>query len=187
VVWFRLETKKGFRGSKQTPIKKFKNGEPARGYFGGGMYSNYLSEPKKHPMRTYEIFPTLNRRQLSFRDIATDSSRSFELCKRSDNDHVQLAIRSTIDDIEAYAKSLGVEYNDTNLPMLPIISKNALEKNPLCFFFDFELEHQLNFTAVDTSQEPIINKLIRAMNIKNCAILIQFLFTSAIKWNDLLQ
>ena len=148
------------------------------------MYSNYFSEPLKHNMRAYEILPTLKDSQSSLQFIVTESPRSFELCKHSDNDYVQLAIRSTVDDIESYAKSLNIDYKDTEMSILPIISKDGLSKNPLCFFFDFELEYQLNFTSIDAQQEPIINKIIRAMNVKNCAILIQFLFTTSIKWNS---
>lgn len=185
MVWYRQKSKlTPFKRTKKL-IKKFRNGEPDWDYFGGGMYSNYSTIPQKRQMRTYEIFPILKETQLSLEHIITNSLRSFELYKHSDNDYIQLAIRSTIDDIDAYAKSLHVDYKDTGLPILPIISKDTLEKNPQCFFFDFELEQQLNFSIIDTPQKPIIDKLIHAMNIKGCAILIQFLFTTNIKWNSI--
>lgn len=185
MVWFRLKERKNRLTGKTTSrtIKKFQKGEPNWEYFGGGMYANYFSEPTKRDMCAYEIFPTLKDEYQSIAHIVTDAPRSFELCKNLDRDDVQLVIRSSSDDIEAYAKSLNVTYHDTGMPILPIISKNSLKDDQLCLFFDFELENQFNFTGIDTQQKPIIDKLIRVMSAKNCAVLIQFLFTTAIKWN----
>jgi len=186
VVWFRQGNKLlPFKRTTKKSIKRFRNGEPDWNYFGGGMYSNYFTAPREHHMRAYEIFPTLKETQSSLEHIVTNSPRSFELYKHSDNDHVQLAIRSTIDDIDTFAKSLIIDYKDTGLPILPIVSKYALEQNPQCIFFDFELEQQLNFSNVDAQQKPIINKLIHAINVKGCAVLIQFLFTTSVKWNSI--
>lgn len=186
MVWFRQESNLSpFKRTAKKSIKRFIEGEPDRNYFGGGMYSNYFTPPRKHHMRAYEIFPALKETQSSLEHIVTNSPRSFELYKHSDNDHVQLAIRSTIDDIVTFAKSLTVDYKDTGLSILPIVSKYALEQNPQCIFFDFELEQQLNFSNVDTHQKPIIDKLIHAINVKGCAVLIQFLFTTSVKWNSI--
>ncbi|MEM3007810.1 MAG: hypothetical protein QXE84_08775 [Candidatus Nitrosotenuis sp.] len=187
MVWFILKESKNQShrkvGSKS--IKKFLKGEPDWEYFGGGMYANYFSHPLKRNMRAYEVFPTLKEEQRSLEYLVTDAPRSFELCKKFDESGVRLVIRSLSGDIESYAKSLNVEYHDTGMPILPIISKNSLSSDQLCLFFDFELDNQFNFTGIDTQQKPIIDKLIRVMNVKNCAVLIQFLFTTAIKWNTI--
>ncbi|MFY9300463.1 MAG: hypothetical protein WAO91_04670 [Candidatus Nitrosotenuis sp.] len=186
MVWFRQRSKLvPFKRTIKKSIKKFRGSEPDWDYFGGGMYSNYFTIPRKQHMRAYEVFPTLKETRASLEHIVTNSARSFELYKHSDNDHVQLAIRSTIDDIDAFAKSLIIDYRDTGLPILPIISEHVLEQDPQCIFFDFELEQQLNFSNVDTQQKPIIDKLIHAINIKSCGVLIQFLFTTSIKWNSI--
>jgi hypothetical protein len=187
MVWFRLKESKNQSRGKVTSqtIKKFRKGEPDWEYFGGGMYANYFSQPPKRNMRAYEIFPTLKEEQRSLEYIVTDAPRSFELCKNFDESGVRLAIRSSSDDIESYAKSLNVEYHDTGMSILPIMPKNSLSDDQLCLFFDFELDNQFNFTGINTQQEPIIDKLIRVMNVKNCAVLIQFLFTTAIKWNNI--
>jgi hypothetical protein len=187
MVWFRLKKSKNRLGGKITTqaIKKFQNGEPDWRYFGAGMYANYFSQPVKRDMRAYEIFPTLEDQHTSLSHIVTDAPRSFELCKNLDRDGVQLVIRSSSNDIESYAKSLNVAYRDTGMPILPIVSKNSLNDNQLCLFFDFELENQFNFTGIRTQQKPIIDNLIRVMNAKNCAVLIQFLFTTTIKWNNI--
>ena len=184
MVWFKLKNKNTLiKNTTKKITKKFKNGEPIWDYFGAGMYSNYSSIPRKHNMRAYEVFPTLKDTYSSLQPIATDSPRSFELYKHSDNDYIQLVIRSTVDDIESYAKLLNVDYKDTGLPIMPIMSAERL-KNVKCFFFDFELEHQFNFSPVE-QQKPIIDRLIRAMNVKGCGILVQFLFTTNIKWNSI--
>jgi len=185
VVWYRQKNNVTPFNRTKKSIKKFRNGEPDWNYFGGGMHSNYSTIPQQRQMRAYEIFPILKETQMSLEHIVTNSPRSFELYKHSDNDYIQLAIRSTIDDIDAYAKSLHVDYKDTGLPILPIVSRDTLEKNPQCFFFDFELERQLNFSIINMPQKPVIDKLIHAMNVKGCAILIQFLFTNNIKWNSI--
>ena len=185
MVWYRQKNNVTPFNRTKKSIKKFRNGEPDWNYFGGGMHSNYSTIPQQRQMRAYEIFPILKETQMSLEHIVTNSPRSFELYKHSDNDYIQLAIRSTIDDIDAYAKSLHVDYKDTGLPILPIVSRDTLEKNPQCFFFDFELERQLNFSIINMPQKPVIDKLIHAMNVKGCAILIQFLFTNNIKWNSI--
>lgn len=184
MVWFKVKSRTNPLG-KARVIKKYKNGEADWDYFGGGMYANYLHEPPRRKMRAYEVFPLVKDSQESLEHIASRPNRSFELWKHMDNDFVQLAIRSTEDDIEGYAKSLGAEYVDTGMPAPTILSKESLTEGLLCFFFDYELENQLNFAAVDTRQEPVINKLIKAVNSKGCAVLIQFLFTTNLKWNQI--
>lgn len=187
MVWFRLRDSKNRLCGKITTqtIKKFRNGEPDWEYFGGGMYANYFSEPTKRDMRAYEIFPTMEEQYPSITHIVTEAHRSFELCKNLESDYVQLVIRSSSDDIEAYARSLNVAYRDTGMSILPIISTNSFKDDQLCLFFDFELENQFNFTGINTQQKPIIDKLIRVMNVRNCAVLIQFLFTTSIRWNNI--
>ncbi len=186
MVWFRVETRKNLFGNKLAgkPIKKFIDGEPDWNYFGGGMYSNYFSIPQRRNMRAYEIFPPLKEKQASLEHIVTDFPRSFEIYKHIDSKLVRFAIRSTSDDIIFYAKTLNVDFIDTGLSMLPIVSRRSSQSDLSCYFFDFELENQLNFTMADPQQEPIINKIISAMNT-NCGIMIQFLFTTAIRWNKI--
>lgn len=189
MVWFQYKNKtKGLIHRKTVPkfIKKFqKGGIPDPNYFGAGMYANYVSKPPDLEIRTYEIFPTLKENNIALSHIVTDATRSFELYKRDDSDTVQLAIRSTANDIQGYAKSLGVEYQDTGLKMLPILNE-SLSSNHDAYFFDFELTNQFNFTSLESSQEPIINKLIRTISTsKNCGIIIQFVFTRSVKWNQI--
>jgi hypothetical protein len=189
VVWFQYKnTTKGLIHRKTVPkfIKKFqKGGMPDPAYFGAGMYANYVSEPPNQEIRAYEIFPTLKENNIPLSHIVTETTRSFELYKHDDSDIVRLAIRSTLQDIQSYAKSLGVEYNDTGLKMLPIMD-GCLSSNHNTYFFDFELTNQFNFTSLEPLQESMINKLIRAMSAsKNCGIIIQFVFTKSVKWNQI--
>lgn len=189
MVWFQYENKtKGLIHRKTVPkfIKKFqKGGIPDPAYFGAGMYANYVSESQDLDIRAYEIFPTLKENNIPLSHIITETTRSFELYKQDGSDIVRLAIRSTMEDIPSYAKSLGVEYQDTGLKMLPILDESK-SSNYNVYFFDFELTNQFNFTMHETSQVPIINKLIRAMTTsKNCGIVVQFVFTRSIKWNQI--
>lgn len=189
MVWFQYKNKsKGLIHRKTVPefIKKFqKNGMPDPDYFGAGMYANYVSDLQDQEIRAYEIFPTLKEHNLPLSHIVTEMARSFELYKHNSSDTVRLAIRSSLQDIQGYAKSLGVEYQDTGLKILPILDK-SVSSNSDTYFFDFELTNQFNFTALEPLQEPVINKLIRAMNTsKNCGIIIQFVFTRSVKWNQI--
>jgi hypothetical protein len=189
VVWFQYKNKTtGLIRRKTVPkfIKKFqKGGIPDPDYFGAGMYANYVSEPQNLDVRTYEIFPTLKENNVPLSHIVTEATRSFDLYKHDDSNTVRLAIRSTLQDILGYAKSLGVEYQDTGLQILPILSE-SLSSNYNTYFFDFELTNQFNFTSLEPSQEHMINKLIRAMSSsKNCGIIIQFVFTRSVKWNQI--
>jgi hypothetical protein len=192
VVWFQYKNKtKGLIHRKVVPefIKKFqKSGIPDPAYFGAGMYANYVSESPDMDIRAYEIFPTLKEDNISLSHIATEETRSFELYKKANSDTVQLAIRSTLQDILGYAKSLGVEYQDTGLKILPILDETPHYSDYETCFFDFELTNQFNFTMLEPSQESVINKLIRAMTTsKNCGIVIQFVFTRSIKWNPIAE
>jgi hypothetical protein len=189
VVWFQYKNKtKGLIHRKTVPTftKKFqKGGTPDPAYFGAGMYANYVSESQDQEIRAYEIFPTLKENNVPLSHIVTEATRSFELYKHDDSDTVRLAIRSTLQDIQGYAKSLGVEYQDTGLKILPILGESS-SSNYNTYFFDFELTNQFNFTSLEPLQEPMINKLIRAMSTsKNCGIIIQFVFTRSIKWNQI--
>jgi len=189
MVWFQYKNRtKGLIHRKTVPkfIKKFqKDGIPDPAYFGAGMYANYVSESQDQNIKAYEIFPTLTENNVSLSHIVTDTPRSFELYKQDVSDIIQLTIRSTIQDIPSYAKSIGVEYQDTGLKMLPILNGSTLSDYKT-YFFDFELTNQFNFTLLQSSQKPIINKLIHAMaSSKNCGIMIQFVFTRSIKWNEI--
>ncbi|WKT57922.1 hypothetical protein QVH35_11660 [Candidatus Nitrosotenuis chungbukensis] len=189
MVWFQYKNKTiGLIRRKTIPkfLKKFqKDGMPDPDYFGAGMYANYVSEPPDLEIIAYEIFPTLKENNIPLSHIVTEAIRSFELYKHDDSDTIRLVIRSTLQDIQGYAKSLGLEYRDTGLKMLPILSESS-SSNHHAYFFDFELANQFNFTSLEPLQEPIINKLIRAMNTsKNCGIVVQFVFTRSVKWNQI--
>ncbi len=187
MVWYRYEEKKKGLKRKITRkfIKKFKDGKPDLEYFGSGMCANYLYDPHEIDIKAYEIFPTLKETNLSLSHIVTDAPRSFELYKTEGVDIVRFVIRSIKEDIESYAKSLDVVYTDLGSSMMPII-KPTNPSNYVSYFFDFELENQFNFTGLEQKQIPLINRLIRAMtSSKNCGIMIQFLFTRSINWNEM--
>jgi hypothetical protein len=190
VVWYRYKEKRSLIGRKSVPvfIKKFKNGNPNLECFGSGMCANYLSFPDDQDIKAYEVFPTLREKNIFDGHIVTDAPRSFELCKEENKSVVRFIIRSTREDIDSYARSLDVEYTDTGLKILPVTTKQTLPTNYSCYFFDFELINQFNFTALEPGQKPLINKLVRAMtSSKNCGVMIQFLFTRSLNWSKVAQ
>jgi hypothetical protein len=189
MVWFRFNEQRKWRmygKPKPVFIKKFqKNGVPDEEYFGPGMYANYLYEPVQQDIRTLEIFPDLSGDQSSVGHIVTNATRSFEIHKQNNMDFVRLIIRATADDIDGFVKSLNVDYKNVEEPCPIDAIRNPSNKQ---YFFDFELVHQFNFTILETNQEPIINKLIRAMlSVKNCGVMIQFVFTRSLEWNTIAE
>ncbi len=188
MVWYQYEEKKKGLKRKITHefIKKFKDGKPDLEYFGSGMCANYLYEPQEINIKAYEIFPTLKENNPSLSHVVTNMPRSFELYKTEGTDIVRFVIRSIKEDIESYAKSLDVTYSDIGLRILPIITKPTIPSNYMSYFFDFELENQFNFTGLEQKQDPLVNRLVRAMTSnKNCGIMVQFLFTRSINWKEI--
>lgn len=175
LVWFRY--KKGLIRKKSIRfIKKFqKDGNPDESYFGPGMYANYLYEPEDLGCRICEVFPDMEEK-LQAGHLVTESPRSFEMYKQKGQDRIRLFIRSPQDDIVGFAKTIAANWQDADELALA-------EDKSGCRFFDFELDRQFNFTSLK-SRTPIADKLARAMlSIKDCGIMIQFLFSSNFKWD----
>jgi len=148
------------------------------------MYANYLYEPTKRMVNCCKIYPDLVERRTSPNYITTRSTRSFELCKQEGVDLIHLMIKAETTDIEGFARSLNTDYEfiDTKIPFITCTTSDPRDYKQ--YFFDFELTHQFNFTAVEPNQDPIINKLIRVMSShKNVGIMIQFIFTCSLGWN----
>lgn len=167
------------RRNATEPVKKFKNnGAPDEQYFGAGMYANYLYEPAQRQMLSREVHPDLANRS-SLVHLVTDAPRSLEFYKERGDEQVRLVIRTSADDMEGYARSLGVHSHD--ISNVPDISGG--EKAPELRFFDFELAHQLNFTSLEPDQKPISNELTRAMtSVLGCGVMIQLSFTRSLQW-----
>lgn len=184
MVWFRTkEPGIGLFRSKTTKfIKKFKNGKPDLNYFGSGMSANYLYDPTQFEIKACEIFPTISKPQdISY--IVTEAPRSFEIYKDGKSDVVRLIIRSVKDDVESYAKSLKTDYEDADLSILEFPEND--NPNNKTYFFDFELSNQFNFTSLESGQEPISDRLIRAISsAKKCNVVLQFLFSNIPNWNE---
>lgn len=190
MVWYRYKKKRrGLTNRKDIPefIKKFKGDNPDLDYFGSGMLANYLYLPEQVETKAFELFPTLKDTSSSLAHIVTNAPRSFEICKELGTNTIRLVIRSIKEDMDSYAKSLDAEHLDTGLKILPL-TKQESAPNYKTHFFDFELTNQFNFTTLESKQEPIINKLLRVIeSYTNCGIMIQFLFTRSIDWNDIAE
>jgi hypothetical protein len=185
VVWFQYHAKKSLihKNVKIKFVKKFqRDGTPDESYFGPGMYANYLYEPDSQDTKVYEIYPDpAKKADLAY--LATNIPRSFEIYKPKGADHSRLAIRSATNDIDSYARSTNADYAEIDEPDLKEDCKDCTYR-----FFDFELFHQFNFTSLENGQTPIIDRLIRSMlSVKDCGLLLQFLFTKSFEWNEIAE
>lgn len=164
----------------KVPQKEFlKDNSPDPEYWGSGMYSLINSKERERPPSLVfkEAIPILqdpdSPKEFISKPVASSTVRSFEIWKESDSNVCKIILGAVSDsDLSLFADSLQMELKSLpeGMDEPEFVSKEKYDEftrkygESSWFGYDIEQDHQMNFTAFDIRQMPVINSLIRVIS-----------------------